>query len=244
MNNTVQLIYNFFKNKGLSDNAIYGILGNAQAESSFDSNATNSSSGAYGIFQWLGSRKSDLIRFASTKGKDKADLWTQLEFAWHELTGAEKKTLSAINENPNASASEMAEIWERKYERSGGALMEERKQYATEWETYFSSQSVSGNSAPSVSENSVSGNTPTTSGNSTPTTSGNSAPTTSGNSTDIDLSFTGTIIKALTILLLCVALVAFLVLALKDSAIGGVTDIAKDVLSDVLSDKGKGGSKE
>ena len=64
----------FFKEKGLSDEQIAGILGNAALESGFDINAANPTSTAHGLFQWLDSRyPSDW------------SLETQLEHAWGEM---------------------------------------------------------------------------------------------------------------------------------------------------------------
>ena len=80
-------IYDFFSNKGLSDVAIAGILANISRESSFDPTNVNSSSGASGLFQWLGERLTALKNYAASKGKDWTDKQCQLEFAWAEMSG-------------------------------------------------------------------------------------------------------------------------------------------------------------
>ena len=80
-------IYDFFSNKGLSDVAIAGILANISRESSFDSTCVNSSSGASGLFQWLGGRLTVLKNYAASKGKDWTDKQCQLELAWAEMSG-------------------------------------------------------------------------------------------------------------------------------------------------------------
>ena len=80
-------IYDFFSNKGLSDVAIAGILANISRESSFDPTCVNSSSGASGLFQWLGGRLTVLKNYAASKGKDWTDKQCQLELAWAEMSG-------------------------------------------------------------------------------------------------------------------------------------------------------------
>ena len=80
-------IYDFFSNKGLSDVAIAGILANISRESSFDPTNVNSSSGASGLFQWLGERLTALKNYAASKGRDWTDKQCQLEFAWAEMSG-------------------------------------------------------------------------------------------------------------------------------------------------------------
>lgn len=51
----------------------------------FDPAIENPSSGAYGLAQWLGSRKEALAKFAAEKGKEMSNLGVQLEFLKHEL---------------------------------------------------------------------------------------------------------------------------------------------------------------
>ena len=82
----VQII-NFFIGKGLTAVQAAGIAGNFFAESGLQLNIVNPSSGAYGLAQWLGSRKQNLFEFASSRGESVGNisLETQLEFTWSEL---------------------------------------------------------------------------------------------------------------------------------------------------------------
>ena len=138
MNKNADTVYNFFKSKGLNDNQTFAIMGNIQQESSFNSKATNKSSGAFGIFQWLGNRKTNLQNYALEKGTTSSNLNTQLDFAWYELTTSEKATLKALEENENASVETLTELFEKKFERSGGSALTERKNYAKEWASHYS----------------------------------------------------------------------------------------------------------
>lgn len=108
------IIWNFFKNKGLSDFGIAGLMGNLRAESGLnpknlqnsyerslgltDSNYTaavdNGSytnfihdKAGYGLAQWTyWNRKQNLFNFAKQKNKSIGDLDMQLEFLYQELT--------------------------------------------------------------------------------------------------------------------------------------------------------------
>jgi len=114
-NDIQEKIWNFFKNKGLNDYAIAGIMGNLYAESgliptnlqnNFESTlgmtdekytqcVDNGSYGkeefmydgaGYGLAQWTYyARKAALYTFAKGKGKSIGDLDMQLEFLWSEL---------------------------------------------------------------------------------------------------------------------------------------------------------------
>lgn len=86
-------IYKFLKSKGLSDSQVSAVMGNLQQESNLDPNATNPTSGAYGIAQWLGSRKSDLQSFAKSKGKKASDLDAQLDFLWKEMSSGQNSVM-------------------------------------------------------------------------------------------------------------------------------------------------------
>lgn len=86
-------IMKFMMDKGLTWKQALGIRAGIQAESGGNPNARNPTSGAYGIGQWLGSRKAELFR---RYGK-RPSMKQQLEFMWHELTGGDpggKKVLA------------------------------------------------------------------------------------------------------------------------------------------------------
>ena len=66
---------------GLSPAQAAGILGNGSQESGFNVDATNPSSGAYGIFQWLGGRKDALFNATGDGG----DIDAQIAYFWNEV---------------------------------------------------------------------------------------------------------------------------------------------------------------
>lgn len=142
------IIENFLREKGLNDNAIAGVMGNIQQESNFSTTATNSSSGAYGLFQWTGSRKSGLKNYAKSTGGSIDDINTQLNYFWNELNTTESKTKSVLFNSNYDSASDYAKAFESSFERSGGSALGKRQSYA---ESIYSS--ISGSSKGSSTHN-------------------------------------------------------------------------------------------
>ena len=188
MKEIAEKIYNFFTGKGLNLNQTSAILGNIQQESEFNTNTTNSNSGAYGIFQWLGSRKKALENFAKEQGKKVSDLQLQLDFAWHELTGSESKSLDYLKKNSEDSVSNLTVGFESVYERSGGVGNANRVTYANEWASYFSGKD-----------------------------SGTANSQATGSSEEVELNLVGDIVKLITVILVIVLAVLFLLLTLKSS---------------------------
>lgn len=143
-----EVIWNFLKSKGFTDNQAAGIMGNLMLESGLNPKAVNKSSGAFGIAQWLGSRKTALRNYARRTGGNMNDLVTQLNFLWHELTTSEKRTLNWLRSNPKASASQVAAAFDRLFERSEGTHVPQRQRYANQFLNRFSGRgSGSGSSS-------------------------------------------------------------------------------------------------
>ena len=73
--------------RGFTKEEAAAIVGNLWAESGFRTTATNPSSGAFGLMQWLGGRKSRLYSYAAEKGKQVTDVDLQLDYIKWELKG-------------------------------------------------------------------------------------------------------------------------------------------------------------
>lgn len=82
----------FFKSKGLSDIHSAGIVANLLGESELNHTAVNPKSKAYGLAQWLGSRKTKLF---NKYGKNPS-FEQQLEFVWDELNTSEKNAFNLL----------------------------------------------------------------------------------------------------------------------------------------------------
>ena len=76
-----RVAWDFLIGHGLSPEQAAGILGNGSQESGFEIDSEAPSTGAYGIFQWLGARKEALFNATGDGG----DLNAQLEFFWNEI---------------------------------------------------------------------------------------------------------------------------------------------------------------
>lgn len=127
-------VWKFFIDKGLSEYAVAGIMGNVFQESNFDPSSKGGEH--YGLFQLGGGREKKLIE---DRAKDKwIDYAYQCDYTWKEYTGdyedgwgnnrllIEDHVLVGTRENfENAkSATEAALIWGISYER---ALDQEKK---------------------------------------------------------------------------------------------------------------------
>ena len=82
----------YFVNKGMTDVAATGLVANLMRESALNPNAVNGTSGAYGLAQWLGSRKKALFN----KYGNKPSFNDQLDFIWNELNSSHKNGLRKL----------------------------------------------------------------------------------------------------------------------------------------------------
>ena len=82
-----KVIYDFLRTElGATSQGAAGPMGCMDFESGgFNPAIENPSSGAFGLAQWLGSRKEALRSFAAEKGKEMSNLGVQLEFLKKEL---------------------------------------------------------------------------------------------------------------------------------------------------------------
>lgn len=76
-----RIVWDSLIGHGLSPAQAAGILGNGSQESGFEIDSTAPSTGAYGIFQWLGPRKDALFNATGDGG----DIYAQLAFFWDEV---------------------------------------------------------------------------------------------------------------------------------------------------------------
>lgn len=135
-NTNARAIFEFLRNKGMNASQCVGILANIQRESAFSPSAVNPSSGASGLCQWLGGRRTNMIQHCGADWRN--NLTRQCEFLWTELNGAEKAALSALQTEITSDSLQMAlratDIFLRKFERPGHLAIEYtiRARFATE----------------------------------------------------------------------------------------------------------------
>ena len=80
-----------------------GVLANIDCESGFRPTAVNSSSGAYGICQWLGGRKTNLQSYCASNGYDHATLEGQLWYLKFELQNKYPSVFNYIKSVDNSA---------------------------------------------------------------------------------------------------------------------------------------------
>ena len=162
-NSNAEKIWNFLKEKGFSDAAAAGIMGNIYAESginpmniqnSFEKklgsdeeytakvdngsykNFANDKAG-YGIVQWTyPSRKQALYNYTKSKGTSIGDLGTQLEYMWNEAVGGNYPTAMK-----NMSVTKASNYWMTKYEKpadQSASAQAKRAGYSKDFYNQFS----------------------------------------------------------------------------------------------------------
>lgn len=115
-------IWSFLKNKGLSDEAAAGIMGNMSKESAFMPDAVNSI-GCKGVVQWCYGRADALVTRAEAEGRDWRCLDVQLDYMWYEMTEtSESQVMEPLKSA--SSPGEAANIFHDLYERSNTATGE------------------------------------------------------------------------------------------------------------------------
>ncbi len=88
-------VYTALINEGLSTAAAAGIMANIEKESNFNPSA-GSTSGAYGLCQWTGNRRSNLFSFCSNNGYSSNSVEGQVAFLLHELRTSYSSVLSTL----------------------------------------------------------------------------------------------------------------------------------------------------
>jgi hypothetical protein len=112
-----QDVVSFFTSKGYEPHQAAGIAGNLMQESTLNPTAKNPTSGAFGLAQWLGSRKKSFMDFALKNKKDIKDPTAQLEFIDHELNTTETRARDKLLSSKDAT--EAAFNFSDHYERAG-----------------------------------------------------------------------------------------------------------------------------
>jgi hypothetical protein len=104
----------YLTRKGLTPAQAAGVVGSLMQESGLRTKAKNPSSGALGIGQWLGGRKTNLLNSGKSGG-----LQGQLDFLWSELQGPERAALTRLRGAHTVPDAASAFTWG--FERPGKA---------------------------------------------------------------------------------------------------------------------------
>jgi hypothetical protein len=128
----VQKIINAARAGGITTKAGFaGVVGNAIVESTarLDPAISNfEGSGAFGVFQWLGSRRRGLEAFARGLGKSPSDFDVQMQWFVKELQGADSGGPPTVRSlNAQSDPSRAAFEFNRLFERAPGQRENERQ---------------------------------------------------------------------------------------------------------------------
>ena len=147
----IEPILKYLRDKvGLNSAAAIGVLANIYVESAFDPQAVNDRSQAYGLCQWLGGRKANLLNYCKNAGINFAELKSQLKFLKWELesdpsnSGDTLPQLKAVK-NSESGAKEAARIFCDVFERPGdSATTKNRMELAEKYWAQFGGQTYTG----------------------------------------------------------------------------------------------------
>jgi len=147
-NDNAEFVYDYLKEKGWSDNAIFAVLGNMEHES-YDINPGKWQDGGgsgYGIVQWDPASK--YLGWAAANGYAADSLTGQLEFLIYSMQPGRGEWF----DNPNhpgyylsssafisstASVEYLTTVFMWSYERPGAPHLDRRINNALGWESYF-----------------------------------------------------------------------------------------------------------
>lgn len=129
-------IWNFLRANGFSAAAAAGIMGNMYAESGFIVNVEEySGGGGYGLCQWTGARRTNLINWCNSNGYDYTTLEGQLNFMLYEISARGMDYYKDIQ-----SVEEATMVWLDKFEVAGirveGKRLNAANKYYNQWKNY------------------------------------------------------------------------------------------------------------
>lgn len=131
INETASTIIDYFIDNGYTKEQAAGIAGNLMQESSFNTGVLGDSGASYGLAQWNKDRRENLKNFASSSGREKSNLLTQLDFIIHELNTSEKRANQKLRETQTVE--EATEAFSKWYERPGTPHLDRRLNYARQF---------------------------------------------------------------------------------------------------------------
>jgi len=123
-NDNPAIAYNYFIDKGLTNQQSAAIVGNFWEESVGVNPASNQNGGGAGrgIAQWsVDGRWQNVLKMSrdSNPHREPTDLMLQLDYAWSELTGSYKNALDKLLAEPSATVDKRVIIIRQFYEQAG-----------------------------------------------------------------------------------------------------------------------------
>ncbi len=123
------ITWNFLISNGFTKNQAAGIMGNLMQEHGFN---TSDTSGGYGLVQWTGSRRAELLDQSYPE-----NIYTQLNYLMHELNTNYASVKNNILGSNTIDAA--VTIFQNQFERCGRCMEDNRIQFAYDIYATFSS---------------------------------------------------------------------------------------------------------
>lgn len=137
-------IWNFLRANGFTAEAAAGVMGNMFAESGCQANIEEySGGGGFGLCQWTGSRRTDLVNWCANNGYDYTSLEGQLNFLLYELELYGLDYIKNITDVENATRTFLTE-----FEKAGivrwSVRINAANDYYSKWKDYTTIPTTSG----------------------------------------------------------------------------------------------------
>lgn len=129
-------IWDFLTSHGIGSVLTAAIMGNIEAECSYDPAAVEDNGVGHGICQWSYERCDNLMNFAASRNTDWTDLNTQLEFLWTEIGPGGPESAAVDKCKDITDVAQCTEAWCRAFERPSGAVAHLDRRVASAQEAF------------------------------------------------------------------------------------------------------------
>ena len=129
-------IWDFLTSHGIGSVLTAAIMGNIEAECSYDPSAVEDNGVGHGICQWSYERCDNLMNFAASRNTDWSDLNTQLEFLWTEIGPGGPESAAVDKCKDITDVAQCTEAWCRAFERPSGAVAHLDRRIASAQEAF------------------------------------------------------------------------------------------------------------
>lgn len=129
-------IWDFLTSHGIGSVLTAAIMGNIEAECSYDPSAVEDNGVGHGICQWSYERCDNLMNFAASRNTDWSDLNTQLEFLWTEIGPGGPESAAVDKCKDITDVAQCTEAWCRAFERPNGAVAHLDRRVASAQEAF------------------------------------------------------------------------------------------------------------
>lgn len=129
-------IWDFLTSHGIGSVLTAAIMGNIEAECSYDPTSVEDNGVGHGICQWSYERCDNLMNFAASRNTDWTDLNTQLEFLWTEIGPGGPESAAVDKCKDITDVAQCTEAWCRAFERPSGAVAHLDRRVASAQEAF------------------------------------------------------------------------------------------------------------